>query len=89
MIITGVGGHRNLKNHEKIQDGSPHNNLHAGPHNSGQAHILTVDGVDYFMKQPDGPLEGDSFFNGINNQTINVDGEFVGGIIIVSSWSKA
>ncbi len=88
MIIQGVGGHRNLKTHEKIHD-DQHSNIGPSEHNSGQAHILTVEGIEYFMKRPDGPLCGDNFFNGINNQTINVDGEFVAGIIIVSSWSKA
>lgn len=88
MIIQGVGGHRNLKAHEKIQD-EQHSKFGAGEHNNGQAHILTVQGNDYFMKRPDGPLCGDNFFNGINNKTINVDGEFVGSIIIVTSWSLA
>lgn len=88
MIIRGVGSHRNLKVNEKIQDGPSHNNIHPGPHNVGQAHIVTVDGIDYFMKRPDGPLMGDSYFNGINNQIIDIDGEFVGDIIIVNSWTK-
>lgn len=87
MIIQGVGGHRNLKANEKIQD-DQHSSFGSAEHNSGQAHILTVAGNDYFMKRPDGPLMGDHYFNGINNQTIQVDGEFVGDIIIVRSWSK-
>jgi hypothetical protein len=88
MIIRGVGGHRNLKNGEKIHDGPAHNNITHHQGNSGQAHTLTVNGIDYFMCQPGGQLEGDPFFNGINNQTIDVDGEFVAGIIVVTSWSK-
>ena len=87
MIIRGVGGHRNLKNHEKIHD-VKHGNVGHDHVNSGQVHILTVDGIDYFMCQPGGQLEGDPFFNGINNQTIDVDGEFVAGILVVNSWTK-
>lgn len=88
MIITGVGSHRNLHAHERIKEGNPHNNVAPEPHESGQAHILTVGGQEYFMARHGGPLSGDSFFNGINNQIINVVGEFVGSVIIVDSWTK-
>jgi hypothetical protein len=88
MIIRGVGSHRNLKGQEKIHDGPSHGNVAHGHVNSGQVHILTVDGIEYFMCQADGVLEGNSFFNGINNKTIDVEGEFVAGIIVVTSWTK-
>jgi hypothetical protein len=87
MIIRGVGGHRNLKNKEKIHD-DQHGNVGHHITNSGQAHTLTTEGVEYFMCQAGGPLEGDPFFNGINNQTIDVDGEFVAGLIVVTSWTR-
>lgn len=88
MIIVGVGGHRNLHTHEKIHQDGPHNNVAPEPHESGQAHILTVNGVDYFMQRSGGPLSGDPFFNGINNQNIQVVGEFAGSVIIVDSWTR-
>jgi hypothetical protein len=89
MIYTGVGSHRNLKAHEKIHDGTPHNNIAPEPHDSGQAHIITIQGQDYFMQRQGGPLSGDPYFAGINNKTINVVGELVGTVIFVESWSVA
>jgi hypothetical protein len=76
----------NLKTHERIAD-KEHSTTHHGHHNSGLAHIVTIQGIEYFMKRADGPLMGDSYFDGIHNKSISITGEFVGGIIIVSSWS--
>lgn len=88
MIITGVGSHRNLHAHERIVQDGPHNNVAPEPHESGQTHILTVEGVDYFMQRSGGPLSGDPYFAGINNHTIQVTGELVGSVIVVESWIR-
>ena len=88
MIIRGSGLLRALHGHEKIHEDGPHNNVSPEPHEGGQAHVLTVEGQDYLMRRHGGPLSGDPFFQGIHNHIIDVDGEFVGDILHVNSWTK-
>jgi len=88
MTFQGTFGHRTLHGSEKIHDDNGHSGLHPGPGNHPPHQIITVNGVDYFVKQAGGNFSNDARLNQFNNKTVNVDGTFIGGVLFITSISK-
>jgi hypothetical protein len=87
MSFQGVFSHRVLKGSEKIQD-KDHSNAHPGPGNHPPVQILTVNGVEYFVKYLGGNYSNDNRLNQFNNKTVLVEGTFVGPICYITSITK-
>lgn len=88
MAFQGVFSHRNLHAGEKIQDGSKHNNLHPGPGNHPPVQLITINGVDYFIRNATGNYCNDASLNRFSNKTVSVTGNFVGGILMITTITQ-
>ena len=92
MAFRGEFKVKNLKSGDKVKVGPSHNNLFpdtGGPH-SGPAQYLIIDNIDYLICKSGSRHKffADPSLNGFNNKTVDVEGVFVGQIIIISSIEK-
>ncbi len=88
MLYQGVFSHRNLHTGEKVKDDGSHNNFHPGPGNHPPVQIITIDGIDYFVKMAGGNWCNDNRLNQFNNKTVIVEGSFVGAVMFITSITK-
>lgn len=88
MSFQGVFSRRALHGAEKIHDGTGRTHIHSGPGNHPPHQVITVNGIDYFVKQAGGNFSNDPKLNQFNNKTVNVDGTFIGGVLFITSITK-
>jgi len=91
MAFRGTFKVKNLKSGDKVTVGVRHNNLGPAPSQpSGPAQYLIIDNVEYLLTKSGSTHKffGEPSWNGFNNKTVDVEGVFVGGTIIVSSITK-
>lgn len=88
MTFQGVFSHRNFHANEKIQDGVRYNSLRPGRGNHPPVQIITIDGAEYFIRNVTGNFCNDASLNQFSNKTVNVEGNFVGNILMITSISK-
>jgi hypothetical protein len=91
MTFRGIFKVKNLNAGDEVKVGTSHNNLSAPPSQpSGPAQYLVVDNVEYLLTKAGSKHKffGEPSWNGFNNKTVDVEGVFVGQIIVVSSITK-
>ena len=88
MKTTGAFKRKNLKSNEKIKKGSKGNNISKDKDNTGPVQMITVDGVDYITARPGESLSKDNSLNQFNNKDVEIEGTFVGPILVISSIKK-
>jgi len=91
MTFRGLFKVKNLNAGDKVKVGSSHNNLSPEPPQPhGPAQYLTIDNIDYLITKAGSKHKffGEPSWNGFNNKTVDVEGTFVGQVIIVSSITK-
>ena len=91
MAFRGTFKIKNLNAGDKVKVGLSHNNLSPQPHQpSGPAQYLIIDNVEYLISKAGSKHKffGEPSWNGFNNKTVDVEGVFVGQVIIVSSITK-
>lgn len=89
MSFKGTLKRKNRKANEKISSTTKRNNIDRKPHNNaGQAQILTINNIDYPVHLSDGDLANDSRLNQFNNKDAEIEGVFVGPLLIISSIKK-
>lgn len=89
MTIKGEFKRKNLKGNEKIKKGPKGNNISKDKDNTGPVQMVTVDGVDYIAARSGESLSKDNSLNQFNNKEVEIEGTFVGPILIISSIKKA
>ncbi len=87
MTYRGVFSHKVLHGSEKIEDRG-HNNIHPGPNNHPPYQIITIDGNEYFVKYVGGNYSNDARLNQFNNKTVDVEGTFIGSVMLITSIVK-
>ena len=91
MTFRGLFKIKNLNAGDKIKVGPSHNNLSPPPSPpSGPAQYLIIDDIEYLITKAGSKHKffGEPSWNGFNNKTVDVEGVFVGQVIIVSSITK-
>lgn len=91
MAFRGTFKVKNLKTGDKVTVGVRHNNLGPAPSQpSGPAQYLIIGDAEYLLTKAGSTHKffGEPSWNGFNNKTVDVEGVFVGGTIIVSSITK-
>ncbi len=88
MPVRGGFKRKNLKANEKIKNGPKHNNIKPDKDNTGPAQMVTVDGVDYIVARPGESFTKDNSLNQFNNKDVDIEGTFVGPILIISKITK-
>jgi hypothetical protein len=89
MPVRGGFKRKNLKAQEKIKTGPKSNDLNKkDKDNTGPAQMVTVGGVDYITARHGESLCKDNELNKFNNQDVEIEGTFVGPILVISSIKK-
>lgn len=91
MTIRGTFKTKNLNAGDKVKVGPSRNNLFPqSSQPSGPAQYLIIGDVEYLLTKAGSKHKffGEPSWNGFNNKTVDVEGVFVGQIIIVSSITK-
>jgi hypothetical protein len=91
MTFRGTFKVKNLNAGDQIKVGLSHNNLSPPPsQHSGPAQYLIIDNVEYLISKSGSKHKffGEPSWNGFNNKIVDVEGVFVGQVIIISSIVK-
>lgn len=91
MAFRGSFKLKNLKVGDQVKVGQSHNNLSPQPSPpSGPAQYLTINGIDYLITKAGSKHKffGEPSWNKFNNKTVDVEGVFVGQIIVASSITQ-
>jgi len=90
MAFRGTFKTKNLNAGDKIKVGTNHNDLSPPPQSSGPAQYLTINNVDYLIAKAGSRHKffAEPSWNGFNNKLVDVEGTFVGFVIIVTSIVK-
>lgn len=91
MTFRGTFKVKNLNAGDKVKVGPSHNNLSPSPSQpSGPAQYLIIGDTEYLITKAGSKHKffGEPSWNGFNNKTVDVEGVFVGQVIIVSSITK-
>lgn len=87
MSFRGTFKIKNLRSGDKITVGPRRNNVSPYEAPSGPAQYLTVNGIDYLIRKSGSTHRffANPSFNKYNNKLVDVEGVFVGQVIIISS----
>jgi hypothetical protein len=91
MAFRGTFKIKNPKTGSKVKVGTSHNNLSPAPSQpSGPAQYLIINNTEYLITKSGSQHKffGEPSWNGFNNKTVDVEGVFVGNMIMVSSITK-